>query len=453
MAFVIKDRVRETTTTTGTSAISLGGTSTSFEAFSDHMSNADTTHYAIVHSTADEWEVGLGTWNTGNTLTRTTVLSSSNSNAAVSFTSGSKDVFMTYPASQSVSNLPLSGGAITGNVTWGDNDKAIFGAGSDLQIYHDGNNRLVTSGDLLVNITDGDEFQILGSSTAVLRATATGSVRLFHNGAEKLTTTSTGIDVTGTVTSNDVNITDTTPNLKFTDTDGNHLANITQSGSHLYIDNDSTGNIRMRVDGNTERLTVNSTGVNVTGNVAVSGTVDGVDIASRDGILTSTTTTANAALPKAGGTLTGDLDFGDDIKAKFGDSDDLQVFHSAGNSFVQDAGAGDLFIAGSNAVRITNSSASETYATFNLDGSVNLYHDNTLRFQTSSTGISVAGNVFVTGTVDGRDIATNIPSSLGTSGQVLTVNSGATATEWADASGGGGGITTGKAIAMAMVFG
>ena len=95
--------------------------------------------------------------------------------------------------------LPLAGGAITGNVTWGDNNKAIFGAGSDLQIYHDGNNRLVTSGDLLVNITDGDEFQILGSQTAVLRATATGNVRLFHNGAEKLTTTTTGINVTGNV--------------------------------------------------------------------------------------------------------------------------------------------------------------------------------------------------------------------------------------------------------------
>ena len=182
--------------------------------------------------------------------------------------------------------------------------------------------------------------------------------------------------------------------------------------------------------------------------------VDGVDISARDSVLTSTTTTANAALPKAGGTMTGDLDFDDGIKANFGDSNDLQIFHSLGNSFVQDAGEGDLFIAGSNAVRIVNSNASETYATFNLNSGVDLYHDNTLRFQTSSTGISVAGNVFVTGTVDGRDIATNIPASLGTAGQVLTVNSGATATEWADASGGGGGgITTGKAIAMAMVFG
>ena len=139
-------------------------------------------------------------------------------------------------------------------------------------------------------------------------------------------------------------------------------------------------------------------------NIIVSGVVDGVDISARDSVLTSTTTTANAALPKAGGTMTGDLDFGDGVKAKFGNSDDLQVFHSSGNSFVQDAGAGDLFIAGSNAVRITNSNASEVYAAFNLNSGVDLYHDNTLRFQTSSTGISVAGNVFVTGTVDGRDI-------------------------------------------------
>ena len=210
---------------------------------------------------------------------------------------------------------------------------------------------------------------------------------------------------------------------------------------------DSSGSVGIGTSSPSEKL-------DVTGNIAVSGVVDGVDISARDSVLTSTTTTANAALPKAGGTMTGDLDFDDGIKANFGDSNDLQIFHSLGNSFVQDAGEGDLFIAGSNAVRIVNSNASETYATFNLNSGVDLYHDNTLRFQTSSTGISVAGNVFVTGTVDGRDIATNIPASLGTAGQVLTVNSGATATEWADASGGGGGgITTGKAIAMAMVFG
>ena len=104
MAFVLKDRVKETTTTTGTGAVSLGGAESAFKAFQDYMSNGDTTYYAIVTkvSNTDEWEIGLGTWNTGNTLTRTTIISSSNSNAAVDFSAGDKEVFMTYPATKAV---------------------------------------------------------------------------------------------------------------------------------------------------------------------------------------------------------------------------------------------------------------------------------------------------------------------------------------------------------------
>lgn len=68
----------------------------------------------------------------------------------------------------------------------------------------------------------------------------------------------------------------------------------------------TAGNLQF-VYGSTRRLTVNSGGIDVNGNIVVSGTVDGVDIATRDGVLTSTTTTANAALPKAGGTMTGDI--------------------------------------------------------------------------------------------------------------------------------------------------
>ena len=79
MAFVLKDRVKESTTTAGTGAISLGGADASFDTFQSAMSNGDTTFYAMItgSSSADEWEVGIGTWNTGNTLARTTVLGSS----------------------------------------------------------------------------------------------------------------------------------------------------------------------------------------------------------------------------------------------------------------------------------------------------------------------------------------------------------------------------------------
>jgi hypothetical protein len=104
MALIIKDRVKEITTSTGTGAVSLGGASATFDAFQSVMSNGDTTYYAIVHTASgtDEWEVGLGTWNTGNTLTRTTVLAGSNGTSAVTFSSGNKDVFMTYPADKAV---------------------------------------------------------------------------------------------------------------------------------------------------------------------------------------------------------------------------------------------------------------------------------------------------------------------------------------------------------------
>jgi hypothetical protein len=102
MALIIKDRVKEITTTTGTGDVSLAGASATFDTFQSVMSNGDTTFYAIVHTASgtDEWEVGVGTWNTGNTLTRTTVYAGSNGTSAVNFSSGNKDIFMTYPASK-----------------------------------------------------------------------------------------------------------------------------------------------------------------------------------------------------------------------------------------------------------------------------------------------------------------------------------------------------------------
>ena len=121
MAFKIKDRVKEGTTTTGTGAVALSGASATFDTFQSYMSNGDTTYYAIVHTATgiDEWEVGLGTWNTGNTLTRTTVLAGSNGTSAVTFGAGAKDVFMTYPASRAAlanDDVTFASITVTGNV-------------------------------------------------------------------------------------------------------------------------------------------------------------------------------------------------------------------------------------------------------------------------------------------------------------------------------------------------
>ena len=102
MALVINDRVKVTSTSTGTGAIALGTAQTGFESFTA-IGNNNTTYYTIFNQGTTEWEVGLGTLDaTSANLTRTTVISSSNSDAAVNFTGGTKDVFCTLPASKAV---------------------------------------------------------------------------------------------------------------------------------------------------------------------------------------------------------------------------------------------------------------------------------------------------------------------------------------------------------------
>ena len=99
MAFIVKDRVQESTTTTGTGTITLGGAVTGFQSFSA-IGNGNTTYYAIVGGS--QWEVGLGTYtSSGTTLSRDTVLASS-TGSKIDFAAGTKNVFVTYPATESV---------------------------------------------------------------------------------------------------------------------------------------------------------------------------------------------------------------------------------------------------------------------------------------------------------------------------------------------------------------
>jgi len=98
VALIVKDRIKETTTSTGTGAVILAGAATGFQAFSV-IGNGNTTFYTISHDTAGSWEVGVGTYTLStNSLSRDTVLSSSNSGSLVPFGAGTKDVFVTYPA-------------------------------------------------------------------------------------------------------------------------------------------------------------------------------------------------------------------------------------------------------------------------------------------------------------------------------------------------------------------
>ena len=174
MALVINDRVKETTTTTGTGAVSLGGATTGFETFAAGVGNSNTTYYVISHQTASEWEVGLGTLDGDSSdLTRTTVISSSNSDSAVDFAAGTKDVFCTIPASKLIFEDA-------------NNDATI---GRNLTVTGD----LTISGDDLTMATNTSGAALIGDGSNFNPVVISGDVSIATNGAASLAAAQTNI--------------------------------------------------------------------------------------------------------------------------------------------------------------------------------------------------------------------------------------------------------------------
>lgn len=153
MALILADRVKETTTTTGTGTVTLAGAVSGFQSFSV-VGNGNTTFYTITDGTANTWEVGIGTYtSSGTTLSRDTVLASSNSGSLVNFGAGTKNVFVTYPAGRSVyaATVPTNGQLLIGNGT--NFSLATLTAGTNITITN-------SSGGVRIDASGG------GSSTA-----------------------------------------------------------------------------------------------------------------------------------------------------------------------------------------------------------------------------------------------------------------------------------------------
>jgi len=127
MALVINDRVKETSTTTGTGTFSLAGAETGFETFVAGVGDGNTTYYAISHDGTDQWEVGVGTVTDAatDTLSRDTIISSSNSDAAVDFTAGGKTVFCTLPAKKTISPVMDATGFVVTHASTLDQDQTL----------------------------------------------------------------------------------------------------------------------------------------------------------------------------------------------------------------------------------------------------------------------------------------------------------------------------------------
>ena len=234
MALKISDRVKETTVTTGTGTITLAGAVTGFRTFASVLSANDTTYYAIVSSS--EFEVGVGTFS-GGTLTRDTVLSSSNSNAKVDFGAGSKNVFITQPADKAIFQ-DASGnvaGLDTDNVTEGstnlyftdervdDRVGSLLVAGDNVTLsYND------TAGTLTISATEDD---LSNNDTDDL---AEGTSNLYYTSARANADFDTRL-----ATKDTDDLSEGLTNLYYTDARADARVNL-QTGANLDLSSKST---------------------------------------------------------------------------------------------------------------------------------------------------------------------------------------------------------------------
>jgi hypothetical protein len=270
--------------------------------------------------------------------------------------------------------LPFSGGTMTGDVGHGDNVKATFGASADLQIYHDGSNSYIQdagTGNLFVQASNVLWLRD-ASGTAYFSGTSGNEVALYHTGSEKLSTTSSGINVTGRIDADDaIAVEGSSPRIQVQDTDGtNQFSFLQQQGADVFL----------RARNNT-----------VDGRIVFAGyggssTTNRLDISSGGDVRFWDET--GAATKLVWDTSDEALEFGDSVKATFGASSDLQIYHDGNNSYVSDQGQGVLYIQGSNNVQI-ESATGENMAVFLADNAVELYYDNSKKLETTSSGVKV----------------------------------------------------------------
>ena len=268
MALVLADRVRDTTTTTGTGTVTLSGTApTGYQTFGATIGNGNTTYYTI--NAGSQWEVGIGTYSsTGPTLARTTVLASSNSGSLVDFSTGTKDVFVTYPAEKSV-NQDASGNVGIGTTSPGVLLDVFSTAGPIIK------NRSST-----VNTTlRGFEIQTVNDIHASFKAEpSSGELRIasgfstwggyqtfYTNGSERMRITSAGDVGIGTTSPNSAGV-----NRAITvNGTSNSIVEVNYGGTRgAYLFSNASGtvlssvqNLRLQLNTNdTPRVTIASSG-------------------------------------------------------------------------------------------------------------------------------------------------------------------------------------------------
>ena len=390
MAFAVADRVRETTTTTGTGTLNLGGAVSGFRTFVSGIGDGNVTYYAIVHRTAAEFEIGIGTVTDASTdtLSRTTVLSSSNSNSAVSFSAGTKDVFCTQPASKAVFEDNNADVTLPDDLILGSDSAVLkFGADSDTTLTHTDGTGLTLNSTNKLTFGDAASF-VQQSSNGVLRIDGEATIDL---NASTAVTVSNDLKldsdsaVLGFGADNDITLThaaDTGLTLN-----GTFAATSVTANSGVVVDN-------ITIDGTEIDLSSGDLTLDVAGDIILDA--DGANVTIKDGGTTTLDIVSN-------GTTDVTLDAPGDIIL---DADGGDVFFKDGGTTFGSATntSGNLIIKSGTTTALTFSGADVTIA-----------GDLTISGDDLTMGTNTAGHLLI---ADGTNFN---PVAVGSLSEISTV--------------------------------